>query len=120
MRPTKQRSNTVRLGIALTLIMLTCSGIRADDPPATTQPATSPTDANRVKAHQDRQPRGLEGVGLSAEQVNQAIEHGRDFLWEHLKAQLAKENRHLGDDTGYDVLQALALVHAGAHLKYKE
>ena len=74
-------------------------GTRADDAPPATQPTTNPAaDGPRVKAHSDRKPRGLQGVGLTPAQVNEAIEHGRDSLWEHLRAQLAKENRRLGED----------------------
>jgi hypothetical protein len=85
-------------------------------------PATEPAgpELRRVAAHSDRAPKGLEGVGVTADQVNGAIEHGRDFLWANLKAQLVAEHRKMGDDSGQDMLQALALVHAGAHLKYRE
>jgi hypothetical protein len=73
----------------------------------------------RVAAHQNRTPQGLAGVGLAPEQVNGAIERGRDFLWAHLQAELARENRRFGQaDNGFNLLEGLALVHAGAQLKY--
>ena len=91
-------------------------------PSSAPSPATEPAgpELRRVAAHSDLAPKGLGGVGVTADQVNSAIERGRDFLWAHLKAQLVAEHRKLGDDSGYDMLQALALVHAGAHLKYRE
>jgi hypothetical protein len=87
--------------------------------PIPTAPATG--SLPRLAAHPALKPKGLAGVNLTAEQVNAAIERGRDFLWEHLRAQLIKENRRLGvSDNGMDALQALALVHVGAQLKYPE
>lgn len=90
--------------------------------PATPSPAAPPATEPalpRLTAHPALRPAGLAGVGLSADQVNHAIESGRDFLWAQLKADLAKTSRRFGSDQN-DALEALALVHAGAHLKYPE
>jgi hypothetical protein len=88
---------------------------------AASNPSILPADPplHRVRATTNAVARGLEGVGLTADQVNAAIEHGRDFLWAHLQAELAKEHRRFGQsENGVNLLEGLALVHAGAQLKY--
>lgn len=72
----------------------------------------------RVPAAQLHEPRGIEGVGLTVERVNAAIDRGGAALWE-LKAEelLAK---HDGKKFGFDaqdMLILLALVHAEVHTK---
>lgn len=62
-------------------------------------------------------PRGLEGVGLKPEEVNRAIDRGRDFLWKRLQ-----EGMRAGELTGArnDYPALLALVHCSAHQLYPE
>ncbi len=70
----------------------------------------------RVRARSDLTPRGIEGVGLKAEDVNRAIDRGSAFL-----RQLAMDNAKRGypaiKSEDEDLPMALALVHAGAHHK---
>ena len=92
-------------------------------PPATS-PAASPLDrivnAPRITARQDRTPLGLAGVGLTADQVNLAIDRGAAFLWNRIKTEdLGKEKQRLGDAPEH-VLACLALVHAGATKKFPD
>jgi hypothetical protein len=92
-------------------------------PPPTIAPTTStaPPPPARVAAHQPHQPRGLAGVGLTAEQVNASIDRGAKFLYDHLHAKLKEQRRRLGEGyVGTDLLACLALVHAGVHKKQPE
>ena len=73
----------------------------------------------RVTARQEREPKGLAGVGLTAEQVNLAIDKGRKFLWDWLQKDLKEKKRSLGAGRR-DVLVALALVHSDAHREFPE
>jgi hypothetical protein len=69
--------------------------------------------------HPGLKPKGLEGVGLTAEQVNRAIDLGRAYLWKHLwEERLDKGKGHI--TSGEDVLVCTALVHAEAHKRYPE
>lgn len=63
--------------------------------------------------------RGLPGVGLTAEQVNAAIDRGSKALWEYCKSKDAKERVPFGAREE-DALCALALVHSDAHKKIPE
>ena len=76
--------------------------------------------ALRVTAKQPHQPRGLAGVGLTADQVNAAIDRGAEFLWAHQKKQMKERGEPFGRRLGYDVLVGLALVHADYHRKSPE
>ena len=61
------------------------------------------------------EPRGIAGVGLTAAQVNAAIDRGADGLWAHVqKVDLLPNNERYGRDTEH-FLVSLALVHAGLH-----
>jgi hypothetical protein len=85
-------------------------------------PATQPSPAApRVTARQPLEPKGLAGVNLTADQVNAAIDRGRDFLWAYLRARqkIHGNNPTLVDD-GADLLTTLALLHAGAREKIPE
>jgi len=64
-----------------------------------------------------REPRGLEGVGLKPEQVNQAIDRGRDFLWNLLREGMKRDEL---SGNRYDYPALLALVHCRAHEVYPE
>jgi len=89
----------------------------ANTPPAAVQ---SKVEASRVPAHQNLRPKGIEGVGLTAEQVNAAIDRGATFLWNYVQTEdLQKHNRKFGDDREH-ILAALALVHGGVHRKSPE
>lgn len=106
--------------------------VAANTPPQPAAPATvaPETDAPaapranvkplRVAAKQPHQPRGLAGVGLTAEQVNAAIDRGAEALWTVEKAKMKEWRQKFGDNLGYDVLVALALVHANYHKKSSE
>ena len=65
------------------------------------------------------QPKGLAGVGLTAQHVNDAIDRGAQGLWKYCLDTAAKDRRKFGDDQA-DVLCALALVHSDAHRKIPE
>jgi Mg-chelatase subunit ChlD len=111
-------SPTSRPGIAM-------AGTGSSAPTAPSATHDSPTAAaapirRRVKARQPMVPRGLAGVDLTAEKVKEAIDRGRDFLWDFLQKEHAKVPvRPLVDD-GEDLLATLALVHAGAHREIPE
>lgn len=67
----------------------------------------------------ERNPKGLAGVGLKAEDVNRAIQKGRDYLWGYLWKEVLQEGkRELSSRE--DLLACLALVHSGAHEKIPE
>ncbi len=85
------------------------------NPITSTAPAAAPTAASPALV-----PKGLEGVGLTAEQVNAAIDHGRDFLWTYLQDTHRKAHSKTLVYDAPDMLAALALVHAGAHKKIPE
>ncbi|MBI4586274.1 MAG: VWA domain-containing protein [Planctomycetes bacterium] len=75
-------------------------------------------EAGRIAARQDRQPQGIAGVGLTAEQVNRAIDRGAEFLWNLLKEEIKP-----GYPLGYyheHYLACQALVHAGAHRRFPD
>ena len=62
------------------------------------------------------EPKGIAGVGLTAEAVDRAIDQGCLFLWNWVKDKdLAPGNPKFGDFHKEHLLCALALVHAGAH-----
>ncbi|WFB37774.1 VWA domain-containing protein [Kiritimatiellota bacterium B12222] len=63
-------------------------------------------------------PKGIEGVGLKPEQVNHAIDSGRDYLWSRLKIEIEKHGRITQRSENYPAI--LALVHCKAHLTYPE
>ncbi|MEZ0263241.1 MAG: VWA domain-containing protein [Phycisphaerae bacterium] len=94
---------------------------KVDVPATPVDPNTKPlkTDVSvakplRVSAKSDKTPRGLAGVGLTQEQVNQAIDKGADALWAHVRAEQKKSGRAFGEER-QDVLTALSLVHANLH-----
>ncbi|MDB5300205.1 MAG: Prenyltransferase and squalene oxidase repeat protein, partial [Phycisphaerales bacterium] len=93
---------------------------RADPPqPGVSIPGDKPIKALRVAAKQDRKPLGIAGVGLTADQVNTAIDTGAAALWELLKSDELKKDNDL-NARHEDVLVALALVHCGFHKKSPE
>ena len=82
--------------------------------------AAPPQSPTRIPAHSALTPKGLEGVGLTAEQVNAAIDRGAAFLWNYIKTNdLEKRHQKLGDEREH-VLACLALVHCDAAKKYPE
>ncbi len=88
--------------------------------PAPPVPPSVVVASPRVPAHQSLQPRGLAGVGLTADQVNASIDRGRDFLWATLRD---RQKKHPGTPIitdGPELLAALALVHADAVQKIPE
>ena len=102
----------------------------ASTQPAATQPVKIPVVAQKspvdrepkavpVTARQNRKARGLEGVGLKAEQVNLAIDRGSKALWELIRDEDLKGTVKFGSKPEH-VLAALALVNAGAHKKIPE
>lgn len=89
-------------------------------------PAVPPVTAERparVPAKQQREPRGLAGVGIKPEEVDTAIRKGADFLWAHLRREIG-EKRIIGGEggtyEGYHTIAALALVKAGVHQRDAE
>lgn len=93
-------------------------------PPARTVPSANPAlkpakeaKPTRVAAKQPHEPKGLAGVGLTAEQVNTAIDRGAAALWSQHAAEMKKRGNVFGSNLGYDVLIALSLVHADYHKK---
>jgi hypothetical protein len=89
------------------------------------QPKADPAELGPVKVgevqvfHPDLKPKGLPGVGLTAEQVNRAIEKGRKYLWELLWEKSLRKGKREFDD-GDDLLACLALVHAEAGEVYPQ
>ena len=56
--------------------------------------------------------KGIAGVGLTAQQVNEAIDRGADFLWEDLKSKSKKEDlSDIGSNNREEVLALFALTH---------
>jgi Mg-chelatase subunit ChlD len=88
--------------------------------PTTAAASASSPPVRRVAAQQPRTPLGLPGVGLSSDQVNAAIDKGRDFLWQHVRAEHDKHHATKLITDGPDLLSSLALVHAGAPAKIPE
>jgi hypothetical protein len=66
-----------------------------------------------------REPKGLAGVGLTAEQVNRAIERGSACLWNLLRTSDHAAKEGLGERENH-VLACLALVHAEAHRRFPD
>ena len=86
-------------------------------PPAPIAPKAAGPELPRVPIRSDRTPRGIEGKGLTAEQVNASIDRGCVALWNYLTSD-RRQRIDLG--SGNAVLAALALVHAGFHKKDAE
>lgn len=86
-------------------------------PPAETTQAPAADTGPRPRTHGPA--RGLAGVGITPEQVNEAIDRGMKTLWAYCKKTDA-DNHDLFGDPEQDVLCALALVHCGAHTKIPE
>jgi Mg-chelatase subunit ChlD len=91
-----------------------------DTPPLKPAQPAEEVKALRIPAKQQREPRGLAGVGLKPEQVNAAIDRGAEALWAMQKKKMTEQHAKFGDKLGYDVLVALALVHADFHRKSPE
>jgi hypothetical protein len=85
----------------------------AGDAPAAAAPAEPP------KVRQAFEPRGLAGVGLTPEMVNEAIDRGAAALWGLILAEMKSERRKYGGDRE-ETLAALALVHSGAHRRFPD
>lgn len=62
-----------------------------------------------------REVKGIQGVGLTAEQVNRAIDRGRDFLWQYLQDNAGSSWVGRSDR---DLPAMLALIHCDAHKRY--
>lgn len=97
---------------------------RATPPPASSPGAPPPAGETKPQAERipgpRREPKGLAGVGLTPEQVNEAIDRGADFLWRFIVEKDFKENRRkLGDEREH-AISALALVHSGAHKRHAD
>jgi Mg-chelatase subunit ChlD len=90
--------------------------------PAKKPDLKQPADAKptRVAAMQPLEPKGLAGVGVTAEQVNAAIDRGAEALWTHTMAEMKGRADEFGRNLGYDALVGLALVHANYHRKSPE
>lgn len=62
------------------------------------------------------EPKGIAGVGLAPEEVNGAIDRGRDFLWEQLRPEI--ERRGVLRGRRYTIISLYALVNTNAHREY--
>ncbi len=82
-------------------------------------PAPPAITGRRVPAHSPLQPHGLAGVGLTAEQVNAAIDRGSVGLWNLIRTKDLKKDTRFGADQVH-VLAALALVHCDLHKRSPE
>jgi hypothetical protein len=74
----------------------------------------------RVPVKPNLKAKGLAGVGLKAEDVNNAIDKGSAFLWNYLKTKDLQERREVFGGDPEHTLAALALVHSGAHKKFPD
>jgi len=94
---------------------------KAPEPPRVVTPAPGPSKSPKIAAlpRQHGAPRGIEGVGLTAERVNAAIDKGARALWEMRQQAVVKKHQPFGT-LQEDTLIALALVHADAHKKIPE
>lgn len=88
--------------------------LKPNDVPAPDAPKSPAAASPAPRPH--GQSRGLEGVGLTAIQVNAAIDKGAVALWDYCRKKDAAEGALFGDRQE-DFLCALALVHAEAHKK---
>jgi Mg-chelatase subunit ChlD len=70
----------------------------------------------RVPARSDRTPRGIAGVGLTPEQVNDAIDRGARALWQLTLKDMSGNVTNFGNHQDHTIV-ALALVHAKHHQK---
>ncbi|MCC5847984.1 MAG: VWA domain-containing protein [Verrucomicrobia bacterium] len=68
------------------------------------------------------EPQGIAGVDLEPEQVNQAIDRGRDYLWAFMKEIIDDEGYipQSGRGARYNFPAVYALINTDAHLKYPE
>jgi hypothetical protein len=89
--------------------------------PATAPPVPAPPAAadTGLKPRPHGAARGIAGVGLTPEKVNEAIDRGMKALWAYCAKKDAEDGALFGDREE-DVLCALALVHADAHKKIPE
>ena len=94
---------------------------KTPQPPAVVTPGPGSTKGPKIAAlpRQHGEPRGIQGVGLTAEQVNAAIDKGARALWEKRQQAVVKKHEPFGA-LQEDTLVALALVHADAHKKVPE
>ncbi|HEX8524742.1 MAG TPA: DUF4352 domain-containing protein [Tepidisphaeraceae bacterium] len=74
----------------------------------------------RVPIRPALQPKGLSGVGLTAEQVNTAIDKGAAFLWQYIQSEDVARRKHPFGSEREHVLAALALVHSNAHKRFPD
>jgi hypothetical protein len=88
--------------------------------PAPAQPAPQKADDHSPPSPRPHGPaHGLAGYGLTAQQVNDAIDRGAQGLWDYTIKKCDQDRQEFGDDMVH-VLCALALVHADAHKKIPE
>lgn len=110
--PVRLRVDGVRHFRALTLFPEEEEGLDRPDPEENLSIAE---DGLRV-LNPGAEEGGIEAVGLTAAQVNEAIDKGRDYLWRRLREEWGeRENVHYGRE---HFLMMLALVHADAHLEF--
>jgi Mg-chelatase subunit ChlD len=84
--------------------------LRLNQPPEAplNAPAQLATAGDAV-IHPDREPVTIQDAGMTAKQVNSAIDRGRAYLWSKLK------DKTFGKRGKYELPMILAMVHADAH-----
>jgi len=105
----------------LTLKPLTRAVTQAPDKMDTQQPPAQPApqaadDHTPPGPRPHGPPQGLAGVGLTPQQVNEAIDRGARGLWAYCQKKSETDGREFGEEEP-DILCALALVHSDAHRK---
>ena len=91
------------------------------NPPPTNPPSNAPANAGPILKPRPHGPaRGIAGVGLTAEQVNAAIDRGMNGLWKYIKENDLKDESTWFGQREPHYLCALALIHAGAAKKIPE
>lgn len=95
--------------------------LSGDSPSPEEASSTSPS-ASAVAAllAPDKEPEGLEGVGVTAREVNEAIDRGRAFLWHYILEEKLEGKLEDFPNSKAQTIAALALVHSGAAREFPD
>ena len=96
------------------------SAAEAEPPEREKAPVAAEGEEPAAAAKPPLVPKGLAGVGLTDEAVNQAIDRGAAFLWNYVKEKECAKGRYKRGDYETHILVSLALVHAGADEKFPD